>query len=452
MGINKQFKLMIFIIIFIISFFIILFSIVDIFSENVKNGNMKSTASSIAQNIQAVQSGYAVLPKNVVAVIVYDRDNFEKRSIVYQNNFDMRHLNNYSALFNLNHPKDEELNIMVVMDSNDFFYDYFLIITSAVVMVFLIFSLIYVIVLYSRRKKHISRILSHADEIDIDTMKVLFSNDEDMRFIIRLIEHYRLDFSDSLKKYKKRIRQLETENNALRNKDVLKTGIIENVSHELKSPLTKVKGYLDYIHSGKMGNLNESQKSGILIARKNVDALLHQIEQIMNYAKDETVVLDKEMFSLQKLIRDIVAVYEQEAEEKGVSIELNIDNLSKPVKGNRVALYEVYNNIINNALKFTNKNGIISVIGYLKLIDKTEHAIVKISDSGIGVPAGKFDRIFERFYQIEQDENRKYPGMGLGLTIAKNIIREHRGSIEVNSIVGRGSEFTIIIPVTAEEG
>lgn len=452
MGMNKQFKLMIFIIIFIIIFFIILFSMMAIFTENLKRSNMSSTVDLIIENIRIVEAGYAVLPQHVLAVIEYVNNDFENRNIIYSRNFDIRKLNQYSEIFTRKHPYHENASLMIVIHNNEFFYSYLLIIFSSVIILFLVFSLVYLTALYSKRKSQIDRIITHSSDINIDTMRELFSNDEDMKLMVELIDNSRDEFNKQLEKYKKRIIQLKTENSKLKNKDVMKTGIIENVSHELKSPLTKVKGYLDFICSGKMGELNESQQSGLLIARKNVDALLRQIEQIMNYAKDETFVLEKEMFSLKKLLNDIIAIYSKEADEKGVIIEVNIDNLTKPVKGNRVALYEVYNNIINNGLKFTNKNGIINITAYLKLIDKNECAVVKISDSGIGVPAGKFDRIFERFYQIEQEENRKYPGMGIGLTIARNIINEHNGSIEISSVVGKGSEFTIIIPVMPKEG
>ncbi|HAV92349.1 TPA: hypothetical protein DCW38_04125 [candidate division WOR-3 bacterium] len=133
--------------------------------------------------------------------------------------------------------------------------------------------------------------------------------------------------------------------------------------------------------------------------------------------------------------------------EKSISIEHDLDNLRDPVLGDKAALTEVFDNLITNALKFTDKNGKIKVTGYEKMENDTLNAVIKVEDSGIGIPHDKLDRIFDRFFQVDHDASKKYPGMGLGLTIAKMILEAHEGSISVSSVIGRGSTFKVILPI-----
>ncbi len=450
MKINRQFKLNIFIVIFLLIFFIVFFNIIYLNIMDTEKKKLDEMVMIIQENLDSIKQGTMLLPASIEAIIIYKTDNFDDKYIIARPGFNPDDINKYRNVQTVQISSIS--SIMIIHKNSTPIYEFYLIVTSAVIVIFLLSLLVYLIMIYLNRKREIAVIINQIEHTDSGTLRNILDYDEDLLVILKIFDNYSADFNRKLSMYKSRIEELERENSSLRNKDVLKTGIIENVSHELRSPLTKIKGYLDYIYSGKMGNINEGQRSGLQVARRNVDVLLKQIEQILNYAKDETFALEKELFSLKKLIIDVINVYEHDFNENGINLNINIDNLKTPVYGNRIALYEVYNNILNNALKFTNKNGNIDIIAYEKKIDKINHAVVKITDTGVGVPPGKLDRIFERFYQVDQDENRKYPGIGLGLTIAKNIIAEHRGEIVVSSIIGRGSSFTISIPIMPKEG
>ena len=453
MEINKQFKLLIIIITSTIVFFIIIFNISSIYINRENNRILLNAAKTMAENIQLIESKKMILPPHLIGIVEYDEYNFENNRMLFKNLvFKVEELDNYKKIFIFDHPILKQKKLLFVFEELNHYYEIFSMIISCIIIMILIIFLLFMIHLYFQRKQRIRMISSLIELGEIDLLQEKLENDNELKILIRIFKNYETEFDEIVKTCKRNERRVETENIMLKNKNIFKTGIIENVSHELMSPLTKIKGYLDFIYNEKMGKLNVSQKSGLLVAKKNVNILLKQVEQILNYIKDESLVLTKSLFSLNKLIKDIINVYIEDAKEKEIGLEIDIDNIKSPIKGNRNALYDVYNNIFNNALKFTQKGGNIKVIGYEKLIDKTEYSIVKIIDSGIGISSNKLNMIFEKFYQIEHDENRKYQGMGLGLTIAKNIVHEHNGFIDVSSIVGRGSTITIGIPILEKEG
>ncbi len=453
MEINKQFKLLIIIITSTIIFFIIIFNISSIYINKENDSILLNAAKTMAENIQLIESKKLILPPHLIGIVEYDKYNFNNNRMLFKNlTFKIEELNTYKKVFIYDHPILEQKKLLFVFEELNHYYEIFsIIISSIVIMIFVIF-LLFIIHLYFQRKHRIRMISSLIELGEIDLLQEELKNDNELKILVGIFKNYEIEFAQIVKTCKRNESKVEAENIRLKNRNIFKTGIIENVSHELMSPLTKIKGYLDFIYNEKMGKLNASQKSGLLVAKKNVNILLKQVEQILNYIKDESLILTKSLFSLNKLINDIITVYIEDAKEKEIGLEIDIDNIKSPINGNRNALYDVYNNIINNALKFTQKGGSIKFIGYEKLIDKTNYSIVKIIDSGIGISSNKLEMIFEKFYQIEHDENRKYQGMRLGLTIAKNIIDEHNGFIDVSSIVGRGSTVTIGIPIMEKEG
>ncbi len=453
MEMNKQLKLLIIIIISTTVFFIIIFHISSIYINKENNRTLLNAAKTMADNIELIESKKMILPPYLIGIVEYDEFDFNNNRILFKNlTFKIEDLNTYKKVFIFDHPILNQKKILFVFEELNHYYEMFSILVSSVIIIILIIFLLFIIYIYFKRKERIRMISSFIELGEIDLLKEKLENDNELKLLIGIFKNYEIEFDKIVKTCKRNEIKIEAENALLKNKNIFKTGIIENVSHELMSPLTKIKGYLDFIYHEKMGKLNVSQKSGLLVAKKNVNILLKQIEQILNYIKDESFILTKSLFSLNKLINDVISIYIEDAREKGIELEVDVDNIKTPIEGNRNALYDVYNNILSNALKFTQKDGNIKIIGYEKLIDKTNYSIVKIIDSGIGISSNKLELIFEKFYQIEHDENRKYQGMGLGLTIAKNIVNEHNGYIDVSSIVGRGSTVTIGIPISEKEG
>lgn len=390
---------------------------------------------------------------NLLMLVEYDEHNMRDSDILYNpQGINIDKIYGYSNVFMRPDPRDSSKQLMFIyrdISMNIYFIIFFTSIVGSVI--FIAVMLFFIHMRYSRLRK-LKRLRNEIISMDMDAIEKADYMEEDIHDIITLI----VEMSDKSKRkmdsLRARIERLENDNEALRDKDVLKTGVLENISHELRSPLTKVKGYLDFIYDEKMGKLSESQKSGLLVAKNNVDSLLDQIEQIMRYAKDEVFNLTAEMFSLKTLLKEVLAVYEEDMNEKGLILEFNAEHLINPIKADRGGIYEVFDNLISNALKFTRKGDKIAIIGYEKKISDGLYAFVKIEDTGVGIPSDKLNRIFERFYQVEQDINRKYEGMGLGLTIANAIVNAHSGRILVSSILQKGTTFTVMLPLKTSGG
>ncbi|MGE3063754.1 MAG: sensor histidine kinase [bacterium] len=388
----------------------------------------------------------AIYDNDLLYIVEFEKEDFNNRHFLYvKEGYEEDDLLKFRNSFRFNKTSSQSKAMLLVFTDMSSFFHY-IIAFSLILGTSLFLSVIFFF--YSqkaRRNRDMQNLIEYISGDD-HSSKEDFADDDIIELyhaILRNIEKTKSDEENQ----NKLIKILQMENNALKNKDTMKTGVIENISHELKSPMTKIKGYLDYLYSEKMGELKGTQKDALVVVRKNVDNLLNQIDQIIKYAKDESFQLEKEIFDIKKLINSIIQVHSKEATEKAISIEHDIDNLNDPLLGDKAALTEVFDNLIVNALKFTDKNGKIKVTGYEKLENNVLNAVIKVEDTGIGIPHDKLERIFDRFYQVEQERSKKYPGMGLGLTIAKIIIEAHGGFISVSSVIGKGSTFKIVLPI-----
>ncbi|MDD3804240.1 MAG: HAMP domain-containing sensor histidine kinase [bacterium] len=388
----------------------------------------------------------AIYDNDLIYIAEYDKENFNDNTFLYvKEGYRKEDLLKYRNSFQYQASANPSKNILIVFSDMSSFFHY-IIAFSLILGTGLFLSVIFFF--YTQKTKRNRDMQSLIDFVsgEMKPDKESFADDDVMELydaVLKCVEKYDANEENQ----NKLIKILQTENNTLKNKDMMKTGVIENISHELKSPMTKIKGYLDYLYSERMGELKETQKDALVVVRKNVDNLLSQIDQIIKYAKDESFQLEKEIFDVKKLISQIILVHLKEAEEKSISIEHDIDNLKDPILGDRAALQEVFDNLTVNALKFTDKNGKIRITGYERMENNVLNAVIKVEDTGIGIPHDKLEKIFDRFYQVEQERSKKYPGMGLGLTIAKIIIEAHGGSISVSSVIGRGSTFKVVLPI-----
>jgi signal transduction histidine kinase len=222
--------------------------------------------------------------------------------------------------------------------------------------------------------------------------------------------------------------------------DRLKSDFIAVASHELRTPLALVLGYATMLKEDAGGTAVE--KLDVV-----VQAALHLrglIEDMVNLRQLETgkSVPQRSTFKLQELIGSVCADCESLATAKGQTIELQLPSAPLTVTADRTQITIVLNNLLTNAIKFTPNGGRISV----QAEPRNGEARVSVIDSGIGIPKAELDRIFERFYQAEPHLTRRHGGMGLGLSIAKELIELHGGRIWVESVEGKGSRFTFTLP------
>lgn len=238
---------------------------------------------------------------------------------------------------------------------------------------------------------------------------------------------------------------LEEANRELKSLDQLKTNLLSNVSHELKTPMVAVKGYTSLVLKEKAGPLASLQKEYLEIALRNVHKQLDLIDDLLDFSKLETneQTLSLERMNLVEVLDESLQLIRPKAEEKKITIAAPVGSEPCWVLAHRKKMGQVFDNLFSNAIKFTPEGGKITV---MFKDQKKGRILVSVSDTGIGIPLQKQGKIFDRFYQVESSESRRYGGFGLGLAIAQDIVKCHGSKIRVASRSGRGTEFSFSLP------
>ncbi len=232
---------------------------------------------------------------------------------------------------------------------------------------------------------------------------------------------------------------------ALKEVDRLKSEFVSQVSHDLRTPLTVIKGYIDNLQDGIGGDLTERQKNYLDRMSKNAGRLVRLISDLLDVSRMESAKLELNltMLSLQGLIEEVVNAIRPITVEKKLKVILNKFEENSLLQGDRDKLEQVITNLLDNAIKFTPPGGQITIT-----LQKEQQVLkTTIKDTGIGIPPEEQPRIFERFFQVERASSTHEIGSGLGMFIAKNLIDLHGGQIRVTSEVGKGSEFSFTLPI-----
>lgn len=222
-----------------------------------------------------------------------------------------------------------------------------------------------------------------------------------------------------------------------------KDEFLATMSHEIRTPLNTVLGYIDLLDNTKLDEKQSKYLKRSKLASKN---LLQIINNILDFSKLEKNKFEREdiNFNLLEYLDEIKQVFTYTAKGKGIYFNIEIqDNFPKRLSGDITKLSQVLINLISNAIKFTNEGGVTLSIFFKKLEDSKLHLIFKVKDTGIGIKEKDKDRIFKAFEQSDVSITREYGGTGLGLAISKMMIEVLNGSINVESIYGEGSIFTI---------
>ncbi len=237
----------------------------------------------------------------------------------------------------------------------------------------------------------------------------------------------------------------------LRNASQAKTDFLANVSHELRTPLTAILGFSEVLLRGDDGPLNPRQHEDITTVLSSGRRLLDLIDDLIDISRIEgnRLELDTQPLDLGPLLFGVVDELRALAGAKGIGLTFTAATDSMIVVADRVRLYEVFLNLVSNAVKFTNPGGTVRVVAASEPpVDGTSGPMVRIDviDTGIGVPEEELERIFEKFHRIAGPE---YPGTGLGLSIARELVVRHGGTLTLESTVGLGSRFSVLFPAAA---
>jgi len=224
----------------------------------------------------------------------------------------------------------------------------------------------------------------------------------------------------------------------------MKSNFLSVVSHELKTPLHSIKGFVEIIRMGKAGPVTDLQQDFLTTVKEQTQVLQRMIDDLLVFSRLEAgqLRLQVEEVSLAAIVAGVVQKLTPLAEERNLTLTTRLPDDFPDVEGDYMRLEQVVTNLVENAIKFTPPGGSVTVDGE----DLEDHARVWVQDTGIGIPESEYERVFERFYQVDASERRAYRGTGLGLTICKHIITHHHGRIWVESRVGEGSTFYIELP------
>ena len=224
--------------------------------------------------------------------------------------------------------------------------------------------------------------------------------------------------------------------------DIMKNNFTQSVSHELRSPLGIIYGHAELLASGSLGSLNDDQRKSSEIIMRRVIMLTNLVEDLTALLAAETQELRREEIDTILLIYSLLADYRMRADDLGITLVPEIEEPMPWILGDSTHLRRVFDNLVSNAFKFTPSGGRI----ILRLKAEGSMVQIEVEDSGEGIPEDKLGRVFERFYQIESGSKRRHKGTGLGLTLVKEIVEAHRGTVTVSSQLGQGTTFSILIP------
>lgn len=221
--------------------------------------------------------------------------------------------------------------------------------------------------------------------------------------------------------------------------DRLKDELIQNVSHELRTPLTFVKGYADLLANGDLGPLAPEQLEAVQIIARKANVLTRLVGNIVSLHAIEPTSLMIQLTSVVEMAELAIANLTSEInlEQAGIRLVRNFAPAVPLVWADPDRLVEVFENLINNAIKFSPNGGQVTI----RIRPEDDVVVVAVSDTGIGIPPDKLSRIFDRFYQVDGTTTRRFGGVGLGLALCKQIVEAHGGRIFAESQEGRGTTF-----------
>lgn len=245
-------------------------------------------------------------------------------------------------------------------------------------------------------------------------------------------------------------RKLTLEAATLREeKKRMEENFITMVSHELRTPLVDIQQYFEVILGGITGEVAIKQRKMLGRVRERIDALLKLINDWLDMTRIKAgeVVGKFEPLDISSILTDIIGFMRPEAEMKKIALEIDVTTSLNKVKGDKESLKMMFTNLISNGIRFNHEGGSVLI----KAKEQEDHIIVEVSDTGIGILKENLPFIFDEFFRVKSDKTRHIDGTGLGLSIVKKIVEVHSGSIKVESELGKGSTFFVILPKFKKE-
>ena len=232
----------------------------------------------------------------------------------------------------------------------------------------------------------------------------------------------------------------------IRHLEKVRQDFVANVSHEIKTPLTSINGYVETLLDGAI--YDERYNSRFLKkVQSNTNRLIFLVKDILSLAKIES---DKLELTFEKkkwdpIIEQVLTQYEQVFADKELTLDYRPDS-KIIVQGDEECMRQILDNLVSNAIRYTQAGGKITI----RLNTHSAYGVLSVSDTGIGIPQKDIERVFERFYRVDKDRSRELGGTGLGLSIVKHMASSMQGSVTVESEVSKGSTFSVFLPLAKD--
>ncbi|MDR1727774.1 MAG: diguanylate cyclase [Acidobacteriota bacterium] len=247
-----------------------------------------------------------------------------------------------------------------------------------------------------------------------------------------------------VRELQERARELEEKNRNLNRLSELKDEFLANTSHELRTPINGIIGIAESMVDGATGPLTDEQKYNLAIVSNSGKRLSNMINDILDFTKlkNQEIALQIKPVDLKTIVDTVLILSKPLVKGKDLRLSDEIDASLPAASADENRMQQILYNLVGNAIKFTEK-GVVSISAEVR----GGYVAVTVADTGIGIPEGEFDRIFESFAQVDGSTAREYGGTGLGLSITKKLVELHGGQIRVESRQGAGSRFTFTVPV-----
>jgi two-component system phosphate regulon sensor histidine kinase PhoR len=300
------------------------------------------------------------------------------------------------------------------------FWQILLIIISSSISIYIISFLFLKKYIHERVKviyKSLTRQRGVSDDVETDLNKV----DEDVDMMVNE-------------------RQKEIEE--LKNMESFRREFLGNVSHELKTPIFNIQGYIYTLIDGAISDENVNMQY-LERSSKSVDRMINIVEDLEMISKIESNRLDLEFtrWNIVDHVQELFDILEMKAKKRSISLSINNQSTNNFVEADRDKISQVLINLIENSIKYGNEGGHTKV----RLFEMGENILVEIADDGDGIPAEHLPRLFERFYRVDKSRSRTAGGTGLGLSIVKHIVDAHRQTINVRSTENVGTTFSFTL-------
>ena len=225
----------------------------------------------------------------------------------------------------------------------------------------------------------------------------------------------------------------------------MRSEFFSNVSHELKTPMTSIRGYSDLLVQGLV-NDEDMKKKMLMKIQEEVNSMSSLINDILMLSRIENMDIQVEMMpmKMKSLVDEVLESYEVELSQHHITMHTDFKDMV--YVGNHQQIYTLLNNLIGNAIKYNKENGDV----YVDIESQGDAMRVVVEDTGIGIPLSDQSRVFERFYRVDKGRSKQRGGTGLGLAIVKHIVSHYKGTIQLSSELNKGTRIEVILPQQKE--